>query len=105
MLPTRLRKIQYMTTKIDPSELEKSGSLSDLSKLDTNGREYFPEFVDEEYREEKLQEVLQNHFFQPHTDKRKRRNAVCELCPQERTVILYAMSASLSVRLEELALL
>ena len=99
MLPTRVRKIQYMTFQKDSSERPDSDS-------ETSKREYFPQFMEEEeVQEGRLQEALKNQFFQPYTDRHKRRNAICELSPQERTVILYAITATLSVRLEELALL
>lgn len=99
MLPTRVRKIQYMTFQKDPSEKPDSESGT------STGQEYFPQFMEEEVQEGQLQEALKNQFFQPYTDRHKRRNAICELSPQERTVILYAITATLNVRLEELALL
>lgn len=100
MLPTRVRKIQYMTFQKDPSEKSDSDSGS-------TGPDDFPQFTEEEdaVQEHRLQEALQNQFFQPYTDRLKRRNAICELSPQERTIILYVITATLNVRLEELALL
>ena len=108
MFPRVGRKSQYITTKnvCYNKSLDDESAGETVSKTDQkNGREYFPEFIEELNRENRLQEVLQNHFFQLQTDKYKRRYAICEVSPNERTVILYAMSASLSVRLEELALL